>query len=131
MKHLAVYPAIFHQDTIGEKESYWVEFPDLPGCNTQGLTLEEATLMAQDVLGLFLMDEVNLPVPSSPKKLTVDDGFISMISVDMAEYRRKHNSKAIKKTLTIPEWLNVIAEKEKINFSQTLQEALIEKLHLR
>lgn len=46
----------------------------------------------------------------------------------MDEYRKKHNNKSIKKTLTIPAWLNTIAEKENVNFSQVLQEALKEKL---
>ena len=57
-----------------------------------------------------------------------EDGFVSLISVDLDEYVRKHSNKAVKKTLTIPAWLNTLAEKDNINFSQILQEGL--KKHL-
>lgn len=122
------YPAIFHE----ENGSYWVEFPGLEGCLTQGETFEEAYKMATEALGLYLEVEEN--VFEYPKALTVDksnldkNSCVVMVEFDEVEYLKKFGKQAVKKTLTIPEWLNVAAERENINFSQTLQNALIEQL---
>lgn len=122
------YPAIFHE----ENGSYWVEFPGLEGCLTQGETFEEAYKMATEALGLYLEVEEN--VFEYPKALTVDNANLDknscvvMVEFDEVEYLKKFGKQAVKKTLTIPEWLNVAAERENINFSQTLQNALIEQL---
>lgn len=59
-----------------------------------------------------------------------DDGFFVVVEFDLMEYRRQHCSRAVKKTLSIPEWLNEAAVKQGINFSQVLQEALLAKLNL-
>lgn len=127
MKNFVSYPAIFHSDEDG----FRAKFPDLPGCHTQGRSLEEVVLMAQDALGLFLLDETTYPEPSNPTDYKLDSGaFVCFITLDMLEYKKKYNSKAIKKTLTIPQWLNTAAEKQNVNFSKVLQDALIEKLHL-
>ena len=61
--------------------------------------------------------------------MDAEDGTLIIVEFDMAEYRRRHSSKAVKKTLTIPEWLNEAAVRENINFSQVLQEALMKKLN--
>lgn len=129
MKKNIVYPAVFHPQDKG----YWVSFPDLDGCLTEGETIEEALYMAQDALGVYFFDEVKFPNSSLPNSIQLEEegAFVSMISLDLQEYRKKHSSKAIKKTLSIPEWLNIAAEKENVNFSQTLQDALIEKLGLQ
>ena len=122
------YPAIFHE----ESGSYWVEFPGLDGCLTQGKTFEEAYKMATEALGLYLEVEEN--IFEYPKALTVDEANLDknssvvMVEFDEVEYLKKFGKQAVKKTLTIPEWLNVAAERENINFSQTLQNALIEQL---
>ena len=122
------YPAIFHE----ENSSYWVEFPGLEGCLTQGETFEEAYKMATEALGLYLEVEEN--VFEYPKALTVDkanldkNSCVVMVEFDEVEYLKKFGKQAVKKTLTIPQWLNVAAERENINFSQTLQNALIEQL---
>ena len=129
------YPAIFHvAEDVG---GYWVEFPDLPGCVTQGQTEKEAYEMAQDVLGLWLdrtgedFDREIAP-PSTCFEIIKKhpDGLVMMVGCDPEEYCRRHHSKAIKKTLTIPEWLNDRATKANLNFSQILQEALMNKLKL-
>lgn len=122
-----IYPAIFHH----EADSYWVEFPDLPGCQTYGSTLEETLESAQEALAAYaetLLEEgQKLSPPSEIQKLEPGEGaFASLVYCDLGSYLR--NAKAIKKTLTIPEWLNEMAIKADINFSQTLQNALIEKL---
>ena len=89
--------------------------------------------MAVDALGLCITDllkeKLPLPEPSSPKDVILDpDALLLVIGFNLEEYRRKHNSKAVKKTLTIPEWLNEEAQALNINFSAVLQEALIQKI---
>lgn len=126
-----VFPAIFTKEDVG----YSVSFPDVPGCNTQGETLSEALAMAADALNLMLYscEEDGLPInkPSDIRTLKLEDNEItSLVSADTVEYRRFFDNKAIKKTLTIPNWLNTLSERENINFSAVLQDALIEKLNL-
>jgi antitoxin HicB len=123
---LTVFPAIFTFDG----KYYNVDFIDLKGCSTFGDSIQNAYLMAQDAMGLYLDDLTNFPQPTldiSNISLKYNQ-FVSFISIDMDEYRKKFNNKSIKKTLTIPEWLNYLSEKNNINFSQVLQEALKEKL---
>ena len=129
MKKL-IYPAIFHKEEVG---GYSVTFPDLPGCNTEGNDLAEALYMAQDALGLYLyslkQDKMPLPHSMQPEALILDkDSFVTLVEWDEEAYLRRTSNKAVKKTLTIPEWMNTLAEEKNINFSKTLQEALLEKL---
>lgn len=125
------YPAIFQTE---EEGGYSVFFPDIEGCNTQGDTTEEAYDMAFDALGLtlsYLQDnKIDIPKPSNPQDIKLDNNqCLVVIQFDMMEYLKKHESKAVKKTLTIPSWLNEEAIKLNINFSQVLQEALLSKIN--
>lgn len=124
------YPAIFH---VADEGGFWVTFPDFPECITEGDDMTQAYEMALDALGLALMEFLDhaapAPVPTSPDKIRVETNeFIVVLEFDPIQYRKKHNSKSIKKTLTIPEWLNELATKQNINFSQVLQEALMAKV---
>ena len=127
-KQLTVFPAIFTFDG----KYYNVDFIDLKGCSTFGNSIQDAYAMAQDAMGLYLDNMVNFPKPSLDFSAIdlKDNQFISLISIDMDDYRKKFNNKAVKKTLTIPKWLNYLAEKNNINFSQVLQEAIKEKLNI-
>lgn len=122
------YPALFH---VAEEGGYWVTFPDIPECVTEGDDMEEAYSMAVDALGLALTERMKekeiLPEASKVEDIR-EDGTVVVVQFDLAEYNRKHNSKAVKKTLSIPEWLNEEAMAASINFSQVLQEALMAKL---
>ena len=124
------YPAVFHK---AEEGGFWVSFPDIPECMTQGDDMQDAYEMAGDALGLSLstMEDAGEVIPeASPlDRVDAEDGTLIIVEFDMAEYRRRHSSKAVKKTLTIPEWLNEAAVRENINFSQVLQEALMKKLN--
>lgn len=127
-----VYPALFTAEPEG---GYSVNFPDLEGCYTQGDTLDEALRMAEDVLCLTLYgleeDGKEIAPPSDIRSFTLrDDELSSLVNCDTLEYRKFFDNKAVKKTLTIPNWLNTIAERSNVNFSQVLQEALTEKLGL-
>ena len=130
MKTKFVYPALFEPETEG---GYSVSFPDLPGCFTEGDTMEEAVDMAKDAVGIYLMqleeDGQSPPVASDPSGLHPEgNGFIALIDMDMVFYKQKHDNRSVKKTLTIPQWLNTLAEREGVNFSNVLQVALKEKL---
>ena len=123
------YPAVFHE----EDGAYWVEFPDLPGCLTQGNSEIEALDMAKDALGLYLDENLdNIKAPSTCKEVQIlfPNELVMLVGCNSELYSRKLHSKAIKKTLTIPEWLNDKATKADVNFSEILKEALISKLHL-
>lgn len=125
------YPAIFH---TAEEGGFWVSFPDLPECLTEGDTIEEAYAMAVEALGLSLTDRLHdqedLPCPSAPDQISLEDpdGHLVIVQFDLEAYQKKHNSRAVKKTLSIPEWLNEEAIAMGINFSQVLQEALLTKI---
>lgn len=123
---LTVFPAIFTFDGT----CYNVNFIDLEGCSTFGDSIQNAYTMAQDALGLYLDDLTNFPQPTLDiSKISLKSNqFVSFVSIDMYEYRKKFNNKSVKKTLSIPAWLNYLAEKNNINFSQALQETLKEKL---
>lgn len=124
------YPALFHK---AEEGGFWVTFPDLPECMTQGDDMQDAYEMASDALGLAIVSRQEnhepLPSPSEPDAIPAEtDSFCVVIEFDLLSYQRKHNSKAVKKTLSIPEWLNQAAIEMNINFSQVLQDALIQKV---
>ncbi|MBO4951396.1 MAG: type II toxin-antitoxin system HicB family antitoxin [Wujia sp.] len=128
--HHYFYPAIFHND---EKGGYWISFPDFPECMTQGETMGEAYEMAVEAMGLCIDDrlrnEESLPEVSAPVDYILQEGdFSCLIEFDLVQYRKKHNTKSVKKTLSIPEWLNEAAMEYDINFSQVLQEALMKKM---
>lgn len=125
-----VYPAIF---TPEEDGSYSIVFPDLEGCYTCGDNLEDGIEMAEDALALVLYgyekDGREIPTPSARSAFSVSgNDFVNFIACDTLKYRKMYNNKAVKKTLTIPEWLNEAACAMGLNFSQILQEALIQKV---
>ena len=121
-----VYPACFYKEDDG---GFSVQFPDLLGCCTQG------DKMAEDAaLGWLLTSVENneeIPKASNIKdiKLENENGFVTLLLLDLGSYSQKYGSrKSVKKNLTIPFWLNERAEKLNINFSKTLQDALMEKV---
>lgn len=126
-----VYPAVF----TPEDGLYNVTFPDLPDCYTCGDDLADALHMANDALCLWLSrsEELGRAIPpsSSASSCEAPEGStVSLILADTEQYRRLHSERAVRKTLTIPSWLNEAAEARSVNFSQVLQEALREKLSL-
>lgn len=124
------YPALFHK---AEEGGFWISFPDIPECLTQGDDMAQAYEMAVDALGLALTCRENeqqpIPAASDPTEIIPDpDSFLVVIEFDMLAYKKRTNSRAVKKTLSIPEWLNEAAMAMDINFSQVLQEALLAKI---
>ncbi|EDN8811008.1 HicB family protein [Listeria monocytogenes] len=126
MSKIVYYPAIFIDDP--EEKAFNVTFPDVPEAITFGRTIPEAIEMAKEALGLALYNKVDLPASSSPNQLKEKEGMVFWLNLDLDEYRKKNHPKYVRKNTTIPEWLKEAAEKEDINFSQVLTEALKEKL---
>lgn len=131
MKDKYIYPAIFDYADDGIS----IEFPDLPGCFSCADTDEEALLMAEDVLGLYMenieAEGEDIPEPSNLKDISVEDNQKTvLISVWMPIVRKAINNKSIKKTLTIPQWLDMMAREQDLNFSYVLQEALKKELNV-
>lgn len=125
------YPAMFHE---AEEGGFWISFPDMPECLTEGDDMQQAYERAVEALGLALVsreeDGEELPIPSEIGEIRNEDGTIVIVEFDMLEYKKKHNGRAVKKTLSIPEWLNEEAVARGVNFSSVLQEALMAKLNI-
>lgn len=132
MKDIYVYPAIFDFADDGIS----IEFPDLPGCFPCADTVEEAVNNAREAMMLHLygmeQDNEDIPEPTAINKIETEKGQ-SLILVDafMPPFREKQRTKFVKKTLSIPSWLNAEAERCGINFSAALQETLKERLNVR
>lgn len=141
---LSMYPACFYK----EEDGYSVIFPDLNWLATQGDTIEDAMEMAVECLAGYLytckMDGDTIPAPSKMSDIDpvavskqvapdepIGEAFVNIISVDAESYAKQHFEKSVRKTLTIPSWLNTAALEMDINFSQVLQEALLAKVQAR
>lgn len=125
-----IYPAIF--TPCIEKEGYTVVVPDLPGCVTEGDTLIDAINMGIDAASGWVLNELEegnaVPAASYPTDITADEGsFVNLLVLDMDAYSEKYGSKTIRKNITIPAWLNTYGEKNNIDFSKVLQDALLEQ----
>lgn len=119
------FPAFFYCDPDGVA----IEFPDLPGCLPCAKNVEDAFRAAKEALGLHLygmeQDGDEIPAPTPVSQLRPDEGgIVAMIEVFMPSVRDKINNRVVKKTLTIPAWLNREAEAAHVNFSQVLQDGL-------
>jgi len=117
------YPVILYPDD-GQIS---VKVPDLPGCFTFGKDKAEALIMAKDAIEMWLVDaeDNKEEVPQASNSLDIGENEIfTLVAADTAEYRKTIDTRAVKKTLSIPSWLNHQAEKANAPFSQILQQGL-------
>lgn len=125
----AAYKIVLSQTEDG----YFVRVPDL-NCNTQGKDIADAIFMARDVIclmGTAMEDDGEVvPAPGTVSFEVSDGDIVTYVDVDFAEYRKKYDTRKVKKTLNISSWVNERAEAANINFSRVLEEALIEKLNV-
>ena len=124
-----VYPAIF-TPFRNDEQGYTVEVPDLPGCVTEGDSLAEAIDMAVDAASGWILGELEdgnaYPSASEYTSVAVPAGsFVNLIVLDMDSYAEKYGNKAVRKNITIPAWLNTYGEKNNVNFSRILTDALM------
>lgn len=123
-----IFPIVLTPEKDG---GYSVDVPDLQ-IGTQGETIAECIEMARDAIGLWGICEQDAgrTIPSAatlaPKHL--ENEIVTLVDVDFAAYRRAHDMRTIRKNVTIQSWLNDLAEKEGINFSQVLQDGLKQRL---
>lgn len=129
-----IYPVCIYP---GDVSGYTVIVPDLPGCVTEGDSIADALEQAVDAASGWVLDELEegrkAPAASAPEHIKADEyenGLVSVIMLDIDAYAEKYGSKAVRKNCTIPAWLNTAAERAHLNFSQILQTALQERLHL-
>ena len=123
------YPAIFRPFSDGSG-GYVVEFPDLPGCVTEGRTMEEAIEMGIDAASGWILGELEdgekIPKASEYRDVpAAENEMVNVLLLDMDSYAEKYGEKAVRKNLTLTAWLNTFAEKNNINFSKILQDALL------
>ena len=140
-KRRVVYPVFIKQAA----SDYLVYVPDLE-LYTEGGDMADAIAMARDAIGLKLLEYTDekeeYPVASDQENalrkakedaddlFDYSDGILTFVDVDVEAYRNKMRNRAVKKNCTIPFWLNEEAEKQGINFSKVLQEALIQNLNI-
>lgn len=125
-----IYPAIFHED----KDGFWVDFPDLQGCQSYGDTIQEVLDNAKEALEGYcitlLEDKRKLPNASDIKTIKTDkNAFVSLVETDLTTHFARN--KSVKKTLTIPAWMNDYAIENNLNCSAILQEGIMEKMNNR
>lgn len=129
-----MYPTVFME----EGGNVLVSVPDLPGLHTFASNMADALFMAQDAIEMWLWDAENkgedIPPSSSLAKIAEacksPAQVVNMVAADTDEYRRHNDTRSVKKTLSIPAWLNHQAEKANAPFSQILQQGLKEYLHI-
>lgn len=139
-----IYPALFYQE---KENGYSVFVPDLGNVSTCGNTLEEAMEMAEELIASVIIDKmdesIKIPKASNIEEISFEElekwidienwdyisKFKTYITVDISLYTKKWGKELIKKTVNIPKWINTKAEELKINFSKTLEEALLEKIY--
>ena len=132
------YPVIFTR-TEDEKDTILIEVPDLE-IMTEGFGVADAIEMARDAIGLsgITLEDMSEPIPlprdineidlKKSEFASAEKSYVSLVDVDFTKYSKKVDNKMVRKNVTIPNWLNKAAEKEKINVSKVLQEALMEKI---
>ncbi len=139
-----IYPVLFYEE---KENGYSVFVPDLNDASTCGSTLQEAMEMAEDLIAGIVLDEMEegnkIPIESKiedvsfeelEKRLDIENWdyiskFKTYISVDINSFAEKWGKELVKKTVNIPKWINTKAEDLKINFSKTLEEALLQKIY--
>jgi len=124
-----IYPAVF-KPFSDKSGGYVVEFPDLPGCVTEGKDLGQAIEMGIDAASGWILGELEdgkkIPSASDYSEIVAKNRcMVNMLLLDIDSYEEKYGEKAVRKNLTIPAWLNTFAEKNNINFSKILQDALL------
>ena len=128
------YVALFNEDE--DLGVYTITVPDLPGVISEGVTIEESIKQITDALEIWLLSAEDMSLNINPpsifsdlqKKIKGKNDFLQYITVDTDFARKREMNKSVKKTLTIPSWLNDLAIEKDINFSQLLQQALKQEL---
>ena len=125
MDDIKVFPIIITKDD-SSYYPYFVEIPDIDGM-TEGKSIADAMEMAKDYIGTYSLED-KLPESNTKLPQAKDGTIVTLVTVNVSEYKRKHDNKVIKKTITIPNYLNELGKENGINFSEVMTTALKEKL---
>ncbi|QEA31405.1 type II toxin-antitoxin system HicB family antitoxin [Secundilactobacillus malefermentans] len=129
---ILTYSVLIKEDSKDSKVPYLVYIPAFDGY-TQGTSIADAIGMARDFIGLQAIDYLNehreLPAEDI-HGFDSPDGINTIVDINVDQYRRRHDTKVVKKTLTIPNYLNELGMEQKLNFSKVLTEALKQKLNI-
>ncbi len=122
-----IYPAIFHLNE--DDGSYTITFPDLPSCITEGKDLSNALYMAQDLLTQWAAytesQGESMPPASNLEDVTCEPGeFVNLVRAVVRDDR------AVRRTVSLPKWLDEQVSNAGLSLSRVLQDALKERLHL-
>ena len=129
MSHSIAFPTVISFDDQEKSDyKYLVYIPDLDGY-TQGVSLADAIVMARDYIGTFSLDHA-LPEPGQISFKAEASDVVTLVDIDPDSYKRALDKTPVKKTLSIPSYINEAAINEGINFSQTLADAIRDKLYL-
>lgn len=126
MDDIKVFPIIITKDEDNNDYPYFVEIPDIDGM-TEGNSIADAMEMAKDYIGTYSLED-KLPESNTKLPQAKDGATVTLVTVNVSEYKRKHDNKVIKKTITIPNYLNELGKENGINFSEVMTTALKEKL---
>lgn len=122
-----VYPAIF--TPFDEGNGFTVEVPDLPGCVTEGDNLVEAIEMGTDAASGWILGEIEdgNSFPAASIALEAPAGsFVNLLVLDMDSYAEQYGSKAVRRNITVPAWLDTYAQKNHLSLSKVVQDSLLE-----
>jgi predicted RNase H-like HicB family nuclease len=127
-----VYPVILSPE---EDSGYCVYAPDIPGCVTEADTLIDGIEKIREglcgILFVYERDGMPVPSPSSFDAIETENGdMITFVDADVGEYRRRVGSKAVRRTISIPEWMDDAATQAGVSLSQITQDALRHTLNL-
>ena len=126
MDEIKVFPIIITKDEENTDYPYFVEIPDINGM-TEGKSIADAMEMAKDYIGTYSLED-KLPESNTKLPQAKDGATVTLVTINVSEYKRKHDNKVIKKTITIPKYLNELGKENGINFSEVMTTALKEKL---
>ena len=123
-----LYPAIF--TPFCDREGYTVVVPDLPGCVTEGDSLIEAIEMGVDAASGWILGEIeegnSFPAASTLEDIKTDgDSFVSLLVLDMNAYAEQYGTKAVRRNITIPAWLDTYVQKNHLSLSKVVQDSLL------
>ena len=125
MDEIKVFPIIITKNEDDTDFPYFVEIPDIDGM-TEGKSIADAMEMAKDYIGTYSL-ESQLPESNTELPKVKADAIVTLVTVNVSEYKRKNDNRVIKKTITIPNYLNELGKKNGINFSEVMTSALKEK----
>lgn len=126
MDEIKVFPIIITKDEDNSGYPYFVEIPDIDGM-TEGKSIADAMEMAKDYIGTYSLEE-KLPESNTELPKAKDGAIVTLVTINISEYKRKYDNKVVKKTITIPNYLNELGKENGVNFSEIMTNALKEKL---